>query len=88
MHLKPPDLTTHQRIQGRKIMNRMKLLAAGSSLIFALGGSVSVFAAECKPSKWGADDEIGAANYVTPKHVLDAVKLVEIRRITSARHRC
>jgi len=58
-------------------MNRMKFLVAGSGLIFALGGSVNVFAAECKPSKWGADDEIGAANYVTPKQVLDAVKLVE-----------
>jgi len=34
-------------------------------------------AAECMPSKWGADDEIGAANYVTPKQVLMAVKLVK-----------
>jgi kynurenine formamidase len=41
-------------------------LAAGSSL-----------AAECTPSKWGAKDEIGAANYVTPKQVLMATKLVK-----------
>ena len=35
------------------------------------------FAQECKPSKWGADDEIGAANYVTPEQVLAAAKLVK-----------
>ena len=28
--------------------------------------------AECQPSKWGADDEIGAANYVTPEQVLES----------------
>jgi hypothetical protein len=31
----------------------------------------------CKPSKWGKDDQIGAANHVTPKQVLMAVKLVK-----------
>lgn len=37
-----------------------------------------VFAAEpCEPSKWGAEDEIGAANYVSPEQVLMAVKLVK-----------
>jgi len=39
--------------------------------------SVSAIAAECKPSKWGADDEIGGANYVTPQRTLAAVKLVK-----------
>jgi kynurenine formamidase len=34
-------------------------------------------AAECKPSKWGAEDQIGAANYVTPKQVMMAAKLVK-----------
>ena len=28
----------------------------------------------CKPSKWGADDEIGAANYVNPQQILDATR--------------
>jgi len=37
----------------------------------------TAFAADCKPSKWGADDEIGAANYVTPQQVLMATKLVK-----------
>lgn len=31
----------------------------------------------CKPSKWGKDDQIGAANHVTPKQVLMATKLVK-----------
>lgn len=35
------------------------------------------FAEECEPSRWGADDEIGAANYVSPEQVLMAVKLVK-----------
>ncbi len=35
------------------------------------------YAQECKPSKWGADDEIGAANLVTPASVLEAIKLVK-----------
>ena len=37
----------------------------------------SALAQECKPSKWGPDDEIGAANYVTPARVLAAIKLVK-----------
>ena len=31
----------------------------------------------CKPSKWGKDDQIGAANHVTPKQVLMAMKLMK-----------
>ncbi len=34
-------------------------------------------AQECKPSKWGADDEIGAANYVSPERTLAAAKLIK-----------
>ena len=29
------------------------------------------------PSKWGPNDEIGAANYITPARVMDAAKLVK-----------
>ncbi len=39
--------------------------------------SSAALGAECQPSKWGPDDEIGAANYVTPKQVLAAVTLVK-----------
>ncbi len=31
---------------------------------------------DCVPSEWGADDEIGAANRVTPERILEAMKLV------------
>ncbi len=31
----------------------------------------------CKPSKWGANDEIGAANYVSAERTLAAIKLVK-----------
>lgn len=44
----------------------LSFLAAGSAL-----------AEECKPSKWGKDDEIGAANLVTPERVKEAAKLIK-----------
>ena len=31
----------------------------------------------CTPSKWGPNDEIGAANLVTPERTLQALKLVK-----------
>ena len=34
-------------------------------------------AEECKPSKWGKEDEIGAANYVTPEQVRLAASLIK-----------
>lgn len=37
----------------------------------------SALAADCTPSKWGADDEIGSANLVTPERVKAATKLVK-----------
>ncbi len=48
------------------------LLAGGLAMTFN-----SAMAADCKPSKWGAEDEIGAANYVTPEQVMMAAKLVK-----------
>ncbi|MDP7428971.1 MAG: cyclase family protein [Alphaproteobacteria bacterium] len=47
---------------------------AAGALAMAAG---TAQAAACKTSKWGAKDEIGAANYVTPAQVLAAVKLVK-----------
>lgn len=35
-----------------------------------------VGAEQCQPSRWGAQDEIGAANHVSPEQVLMATKLV------------
>ena len=36
-----------------------------------------VWAQPCQPSKWGPDDEIGAANHVSPEQVLMATRLVK-----------
>ncbi len=33
------------------------------------------------PSKWGANDEIGAANYMTPATALQAAKLVKTGKV-------
>lgn len=59
----------------------MNKLLKTTALVFSFCGllitEVSAQAAECEPSKWGADDEIGAANYVTPEQVMMAVKLVK-----------
>jgi len=59
----------------------MKLLSMtiGALLLTwgVLGVGTAVGAEQCQPAKWGADDEIGAANYVTPKQVLMAVELVK-----------
>ena len=51
----------------------MKLLTAAAAALFA----TSAFAQECEPSKYGADDEIGAANLVTPERTLAAAKLIK-----------
>ena len=53
-------------------MNRSsgRYFLAICALVFV--GVVPAGAAEgCEPSRWGADDEIGAANYVTPEQVMD-----------------
>ncbi len=39
--------------------------------------SSAAWAADCSPSKYGADDEIGAANLITPERVMAATKLVK-----------
>ncbi|MEC9344732.1 MAG: cyclase family protein [Pseudomonadota bacterium] len=55
----------------------MKSTIFGAGFALALFAGASALAADCKPSKWGAEDEIGAANYVTPEQVLMATKLVK-----------
>jgi kynurenine formamidase len=53
-----------------------KLTGMALAVTFSAGVSVSAMAA-CEPSKWGKDDQIGAANYVTPEQVMMATKLVK-----------
>lgn len=60
-------------------MKFTKQVFVGAALTFALTGMNGALAAdECKPSKFGKDDQIGAANYVTPAQVLAATKLVKM----------
>jgi len=55
----------------------MKATILGAGLALTLLVGAPALAQDCKPSKWGAGDEIGAANYVTPEQVLMATKLVK-----------
>jgi len=50
--------------------------AAATAVSLALFAGTAL-AGDCKPSKWGADDEIGSANLVTPERTLAASKLVK-----------
>jgi len=49
-----------------------------AAAIAAVALTGAVLAQDCKPSKWGPTDEIGAANYITPQSVLAATKLVKM----------
>ncbi|MEZ5727137.1 MAG: cyclase family protein [Burkholderiaceae bacterium] len=53
-----------------------KTLISATALTTALL-CAPVLAADCKPSKWGKDDQLGAANYVSPERTLAAIKLVK-----------
>ncbi|GIX45939.1 MAG: hypothetical protein KatS3mg131_0150 [Candidatus Tectimicrobiota bacterium] len=44
------------------------------------------WAADWYPSKWGAEDEIGAANLITPERVLAAAKLVTKGKVYALVH--
>jgi kynurenine formamidase len=57
-------------------MKKIALALVTSVLTLAVT-SQALADGHCKPSKWGAEDEIGAANYVTPKQVMMATKLVK-----------
>ncbi|TMM52719.1 cyclase family protein [Sulfitobacter sabulilitoris] len=47
-------------------------------LVCALGIAAGAVAAQdCAPSKWGADDQIGSANLVTPENTLKAAALIK-----------
>ncbi len=56
-------------------MRKAMTFAAVAVASLFMGGTA--IAAECEPSKWGADDEIGAANYVNPEQVMMASKLIK-----------
>src|SRR5215475_3927735 len=71
---------------------------AASSLAGALFGLPPIGAAQAQPapnaaaiapwwpSKWGKDDQIGAANLVTPAKILDALRLVKTGTVYEMSH--
>jgi kynurenine formamidase len=54
-----------------------RLFAVSLAALSWLGLGEPGFAADCEPSRWGADDQIGNANLITPESVLLASKLVK-----------
>lgn len=54
----------------------MKTFLATAGVLAAFLATPAL-AQECKPSKWGKDDEIGAANLITPERVKAATALVK-----------
>lgn len=57
---------------------RHSLTALAAAGLLGAGGA---WAQDCTPSRWGADDELGAANYVTPDQVIGALSLVTLGNV-------
>jgi kynurenine formamidase len=50
------------------------------TLLLGAAASDAAAATRCEPSPWGADDEAGATNHITPESVMKAVQLVQTGR--------
>lgn len=55
-------------------LRRIGILGAAALVMAADGVG---FAQDCEPSRWGVDDELGAANHMSPESVLAALGLVK-----------
>ena len=55
----------------------MRLMKAAALFGLAVAPALSLGTEECQPSRWGADDEVGNANLITPESVLKAAQLVK-----------
>ena len=53
------------------------IIAVGLIAILSATSALADDQSNCTPSKWGPNDEIGAANLVTPERTLQALKLVK-----------
>ncbi|MEE2694094.1 MAG: cyclase family protein [Pseudomonadota bacterium] len=58
-------------------MFKRNFLVLSLLAIYAIGGGNAAFSSDCQPSKWGIEDELGSANYMSPDLVLAATKLVK-----------
>jgi kynurenine formamidase len=72
----PAACGSAQRLdRGEKMtLRRQRSLVAAAAACLLAGPQV--YAQDCEPSRWGPDDEIGAANQITTASVLAAVDLV------------
>jgi kynurenine formamidase len=57
-------------------MNLHKSTSGYLLACFTLLATAGAYAQECVPSRWGADDQLGAANLITAQSVLAATRLV------------
>jgi len=48
-----------------------------SAAVMAASFASGAVASDCQPSEWGADDQIGAANRITPERTVAAAQLVK-----------
>ena len=48
-----------------------------SAAVMAACCASGAIASDCQPSEWGADDQIGAANRITPERTVAAAQLVK-----------
>jgi kynurenine formamidase len=62
-------------------MDRRQILSFGAALAVSVGAAAQT--PTWYPSKWGANDEIGAANYMTPALALAAARLVKTGKVYS-----
>lgn len=59
-------------------MRVARLVAIGTVVVFIfMSWPALAQTMKCKPSRWGPDDEIGAANLITPERVMVASKLIK-----------
>ena len=59
-------------------MKLLKCFAGAAMMVAMITGAGA--AEDCTPSRWGADDEIGNVNLITPASVLAAMDLVKLGR--------
>jgi len=62
-------------------MNRTKVSPAIAIICLAAVLSSITHAQDCAPSRWGADDELGAANLMNTQSVLGAAQLVRLGNV-------
>ena len=62
-------------------MNWRHIGVIGATALAASFGAVAQ--SSWYPSKWGPNDEIGAANYLTPETALQAARLVKTGKVYS-----